>query len=495
MAKLKPSLAGPQGGLTLSARWRMKREIVTNGIALQPRGAANMRITALLCAMAIATTPAYAQSMRTLQEQAEAALVAGTPAETLRLAHEILRANPDNFAALYLLALAQSDLNDPQSAAASGARAYAAATSQDTRFETARLVAGAYFQAGHYTRSAFWLRRAANHASTEADLRFIANAYATAVETNPFSIAVTAAIAPTDNINNGSEDGVLRLEGIDLTFVLPEDRRALSGIGFSASTDLRYRISETANQATTLNATLAGDTYLLSDEAKALLADSPDPEVQAIDGRDFATVTASVGITRQQNNISPLGPLSLGAAVGTYWEGGERLLDFHDLSLEQTVPLGKTSRLRLRALRRWQDARTPTLYDANIYDLTIAYDRMLANRDQLQLSLISQRNAAGPETSFDEYQIGIGYLLAEPVFGAKFSTSLNIGFRTFEEFTTTLDGREDRFYLASATALFEDYSYFGFSPSVTVSGSRVDSTAEENTTSAAQILFGVASRF
>lgn len=454
-----------------------------------------MRITALLCAMAIATTPAYAQSMRTLQEQAEAALVAGAPAETLRLAHEILRAHPDNFAALYLLALAQSDMNDPQSAASSGARAYAAATREDTRFEAARLVASAHFQAGHYTRSAFWLRRAANHASTEADLRFIANAYATTVQTNPLSIAVTAAIAPTDNINNGSEDGVLRLEGIDLTFVLPEDRRALSGIGFSASTELRYRVSETANQVTTLNATLAGDTYLLSDDARALLADSPDPEVRAVDGRDFATVTASVGIARQQSNISPLGPIRLGAALGTYWEGGERLLDFRDLKLEQTVPLGNTSRLQLRALMRTQNARTPALRDSTIYDLTAAYDRMLANRDQLQLSLISRRNEAGPENSFDEYQIGIGYLLAAPVFGAKFSTSLNIGFRTFEEFTTTLDGRDDHFVLASVTAVFEDVNYFGFSPSVTVSGSRTNSTAEENTTSAAQILFGVASRF
>ncbi|SIT88998.1 hypothetical protein SAMN05421665_2849 [Yoonia rosea] len=473
----------------------MKLQSVKITRADQPKGATNLRNLARLCAMAVMISSADAQPTQSLQEQAEAALVAGAPATTLRLAQEMLRAQPEDFAALYLLALAQSDLNDPQSAAASGARAYAAATSQDTRFETARFVAGAYFQAGHYTRSAFWLRRAANHASTEADLQFIAEAYANTVRTNPLSVAVTAAIAPTDNINNGSEDGILRLEGIDLTFVLPEDRRALSGIGFSASTDLRYRISETAHQVTTVTATLAGDTYLLSDDAKSLIADSPDPEVRAIDGRDFATVTASVGIERQQNNISPLGPLSLGTAFGTYWEGGERLVDFHDLSLEQTVPLTNTSRLQLRALRRWQDARTPALDDTNIYDITIAYDRLLANRDQLRLSLISQRNAAGPENSFDEYQIGIGYLLAEPVLGAQISTSLNIGFRTFEEFTTTLDGRDDHFYLASVTAVFEDVSYFGFSPSVTVSGARTHSTAEENTSAAAQILFGVASRF
>ena len=474
----------------------MTRATVANVFTDTARGATNMRIKALLYAMAVATTPADAQPIdSTQQQQAEAALVAGEPAETLRLAQEMLSAQPDSFAALYLLALAQSDLNDPQSAAASGARAYAAAPTEDTRFEAARFVAGAQFQAEHYTRSAFWLRRAANHAPTQADLQFIAEAYAATVETNPLSIEITASIAPTDNINNGSEDGILRLEGIDLTFVLPEDRRSLSGIAYSASSALRYRISEGPQQVTTVTGTLSGATYTLSDDANSLLASSPNPDVRAVDGSDFATLTARIGIDRQQNNISPLGPVSVGAALGRYWEGGERLVNFGDLSLEQIIPINSISRFRLRALLREQEALTPALLDSTTYDLTGAYDRVLVNRDQLQLSIISRRNAAGPENSFDEYQIGIGYLLADPVFGAQLSTSLDIGFRTFEEFTTTLDGRDDRFVVATATAVFEDLNYYGFSPSVSVSASRTESTAEEITTSAVQVLFGVVSRF
>lgn len=137
----------------------------------------------------------------------------------------------------------------------------------------------------------------------------------------------------------------------------------------------------------------------------------------------------------------------------------------------------------------------PDLRDSTAYDLTGTFDRVLPNDDQLQLRLMTRRNDAGPESSYNEYQIGIGYLLAEPLFGAQLSTSLDVGMRRFEEFTTTLDGRDDHFILASATALFEGYSYYGFSPSVTVSASRTDSTAEEISTSAVQILFGVASNF
>jgi hypothetical protein len=451
---------------------------------------------AVFCATLVATTPAFAQSsFSALQEQAEAALVTGQPTETLRLAQEMLRAEPESFIARYLLALAQADLNDAKSAALSGARAYAVATTEDTRFEAARFVAGAHFQAGQYTRSAFWLRRAANHTQSIADQQFIAEAYATTVATNPLSFQVTASVAPTDNINDGSDDGVLQLEGIDLTFVLPEDRRSLSGIAFSASTAVQYRLSQDTDQLTQLTGAISGDAFVLSDEARALLASSPNPDVRSVDGGDFATVTARFGINRLQNNISPLGSVRFGAALGSYWEAGQRRVDFRDLSLEQIIPLSDASRFQLSALVRKQDALTPDLRDSTTYDLTGTFDRFLTNHDQLQFSLMARRNDAGPESSYNEYQIGINYLLAEPVFGALLSTSLNVGLRRFEEFTTTLDGRDDHFILASATALFEDYSYYGFSPSVTVSASRTNSTAEEISTSAVKILFGVASNF
>jgi len=89
----------------------------------------------------------------------------------------------------------------------------------------------------------------------------------------------------------------------------------------------------------------------------------------------------------------------------------------------------------------------------------------------------------------------VGYQFADTVSGARLSTSLNIGTRHFEEFVTTLDGRDDRFVLASATAVFEEFDSFGFAPSISVSATRTVSAAEEETTSAVEILFGVASTF
>ena len=444
----------------------------------------------------VVTLPAHAQTAApSLQQEAEAALIAGQPAETARLAQLILETQPDSFAPLFLLALGQSDLGDLPTAAKTGAQAYRAAASEAQRFEAARFVASTRFQAEQYTRAELWLRRAANHAQTVEERQSVAGAYQASVEANPLSLKFSAFVAPSDNINKGSEEGVLRLESIGVTFVLPEDRRSLSGVAFSASSELQYRISQSPQQETHLIGTFFSETYVLSSEAKSLLASSPNPDVRNIDGSDLAATTASVGISRQQNNISPLGPVKFGASFGTYLEGGERLVNFRDLSIEQIVPIDRINTFSLLVATREQDALSPTLLDSTAYDLVGTYNRVLANNDQLQLTFSGRHKDAGPESSFDEVQLGVGYAVAEPIWGAQLSTSARFGYRVFDEFVTTLDGREDVFVSASATATFQDFSYFGFSPSLSLSAERTESSAEENSFSTVQLLFGVQSNF
>ena len=101
----------------------------------------------------------------------------------------------------------------------------------------------------------------------------------------------------------------------------------------------------------------------------------------------------------------------------------------------------------------------------------------------------------GFKIRFIEYQVGIGYSVAEPIYGIQLYTALELGYRDYEEFTTTLDGRKDRFVTAIAAATFQDISYYGFSPSISLSAARTVSSAEENTSSALQLLFGMSSNF
>ncbi len=448
-----------------------------------------------ICLLFLATVAVAQPSPSAAQLQAEDALVSGNPDQAATLANTILAQNPDNFAALYILALAQADLGDNTTAAQTASRAYAVGPDEASKHQAARLVASNRFARSQYIRAEFWLRRAANHAQNEEEIAAVAREYLTTIRANPLSLQFNASIAPSDNINGGSEDGILTFETIGLSLILPEDRRALSGLAYSGSARLNYRLSETDRQRTSLTGYLSGETFTLSQESKDLLASSPSESVRDVKGSDFATVLFEAGMTHRRNDLSPLGPLSLSLNFGTYWEGEERLINYRDTIVQQFIPIDSTNAFNFRASARDQRALLPSFLDSKIYDVSGSYSRILANRDQLQFSLNWRKNDAGPESSYLQYSASIGYSLNQRIFGTRLSTSLNFGTRTYEEFTTTLDGRDDTFYTVQANAIFEELTYFGFSPSMSISATRTESTAEENTSATTQILFGIESNF
>jgi len=448
-----------------------------------------------ICLMACATLAAAQPTTPALQAEAEAALVSGNLRKAANLSKTILATNPDNFAALYILALAQSDLGQAPQAVSTATLAYRVGPDETSKHQAARLVASIHFAQAQYMRTEFWLRRAANHAQTEEEIAAIAHEYLAAIRANPLSVEFNASVAPSDNINGGSEDGILNFETIGLSLILREDQRALSGIRYSGSARLNYRLSRTDRQRTSLTGFLSGETFTLSRESRDLLASSPIENVQDVKGSDFATLLAEVGITHRRSDISPLGPLSLSFNVGTYWQDEERLVNYHDVIVQQVIPIDDENAFNFLASSRNQTALLPGFIDSRIHNVGGSYIRSLPNNDQLRLNLNWRKNDAGPESSYLQYSAGVGYSLDKRIFGTQLSASLGVGVRTYEEFTTTLNGRDDQFYTVQADAVFEDITYFGFSPSMQISARRTDSTAEENTTATAQILFGIESNF
>ena len=455
-----------------------------------------LSICGILACLLTAGTPALSQSNQAqLQVEAEDALVGGEPARTAALAQQMLATNTDSFTALLLLALAQSDLGDQQQAAATAADAYRAAPTEEARLQAARLVASIRFGSAQYARSEFWLRRAANHTQTDQESQDVVREYIRAARANPLSLEFSASVAPSDNINDGSNDGILRFEGIDLDFVLPEDQRALSGIEFSGSARVNYRLTRNPNQTTTLNGYVSGRTYALSSSAKDLLASSPNATVRSVKGSDFATVVAEIGITHRRPQLVSFGPTAFTVTFGTYWQGGDRLVYYQDIVLEQTIPLRSNAAFSFRGSIRDQQALEPSVVDSVIYDAVGAYSFGLPNNDRLKFSLAWRQNDAGLESTYTEYRTGVRYTFAKSVWTTRWSTSLDLEYRDYDEFATTLDGRQDRVIRVGADAVFEGITYFGFSPTMSFDASRRVSNAEEITSSAAQVQIGVESSF
>ena len=450
----------------------------------------------LILGLGLIGAPAAGQSnLAELQAGAEASLVAREPAQTAALAEQMLAQDPDSYPALFLLAVAQSDLGQDAASAQTAARAYDVAPDEQSRLQSARLVARARGRLKHFVRAEFWLRRAANHISSEAEAQAVVTEYVRITSANPLSVQLNGSIAPSDNVNNGSDEGILEFEGIPLTFLLPEDRRALSGIEYFASVQLDYRLSEDEAQRTSLSAAMSGQAYTLSSDARDLLDSSPNADIRSVTGNDFSTFLAQIGASHTRKTLSPLGPVTFGFNLGSYWSGGERIVDFTDYIVSHKIPVNDRAFYSLRASVRDQNVLTDALVDTLSYDLRGSFSTALPNNDRVQLSLTGRKNDAGPESSYNEYTTEIGYAFAQPVFGTRWSSSLELGYRNYPVFATTLDGRRDHFVTIGANTVFEDIRYFGFSPSLDVSATRTRSNAEEVESSALQIRFGIVSNF
>ncbi|WP_108813987.1 tetratricopeptide repeat protein [Loktanella sp. Alg231-35] len=450
----------------------------------------------LVLGLGLTGAPALSQSnLADLQAGAEASLVAGEPTQTAALAEQMLAQDPDSYPALFLLAVAQSELGQDAASAKTAARAYDVAPDEQSRLQAARLVARGRGRLNQFVRAEFWLRRAANNISSEEDAQAVVTEYVRITAANPLSVQLNGSIAPSDNVNNGSDDGILEFEGIPLTFLLPEDRRALSGVEYFGSVQLAYRLSEDETQRTSLNAAMSGQAYTLSSEARGLLDSSPNADIRSVTGNDFSTFLAQIGASHTRKTLSPLGPVTFGFNLGSYWSGGNRIVDFSDLIVSHTIPVNNRAFYSIRGSVRDQNVLTDALVDTLTYDLSGSFSSALPNNDKIQLTLTSRKNEAGPESSYTEYSSEVSYEFAQPVLGTRWSSSLELGYRNYRVFTTTLDGRRDHFVTIGANTVFEDIRYFGFSPSLDVSATRTSSNAEEVESSALQIRFGIVSNF
>ncbi len=449
----------------------------------------NWTISSMLTlALSLAANAAVAQGLPDLQRQAEDALTDGQADQTIALAQNILVNDPDSYAALFLMALAQSELGQFRQAAISAGQAFGATRSPDEKVQAARLAASTRFRMQQFTRAEWWLRRAANNARTDEEFSNIRREFQNIRQNNPLSVWVNFSAAPSDNINNGSEDEFFQLEGLPFLFSLPPDQRALSGIEYAGDVQLSYRLIDGPRQRTSIGAYAYGRTFSLSKDTQDKVPD--------LKGSDFALALIDLSVTHERLIFDQVGPSSVALNVGTSRYSGKPLWDYWKVTLRQGFGLGDYGTFSLLASFQDQTARLDSQRDTEIIELTGRYAKSLANGDQLQLSLTGRLNdTSDVETTYEEYQASIDYNIDQPVFGADWAFNGGVGHVNYDEFTLSLDGRRDNYVSLGGTVTFSEISYFGFSPSLSITAKRTESDVSQFTSSQVQGRLGIQSNF
>jgi tetratricopeptide (TPR) repeat protein len=428
---------------------------------------------------------AVAQSPVALAEQA---LVAGEAAQALSFAQQVLSQDPDNYAAGIIVALAHADLGQDAAAAQAAEKAYPNAPDSDARLQAARIVANARFKQGQYLRAQWWLRRAANDANAPEESATVAREFVRVRAANPLSINLGFSIAPSDNINNGSTADSFFLEGLDFEFFLPQSSLALSGVEFTGDIFATYDLSTGSAHRTQAQGYLYGRTYALSPEAQ--------DAVPHLSGDDYAMVVAEAAITHSRVLAQGWGPTHASAHAGRTWYGGDPLWDYGRVSLRQDFALGARDRLSVGLSNEKRSARNPVQSDTRIYDLQTSYRHQFVNADTLTVQVSAAEHIAeNGSDSFRDFQTSIGYQFSRPIMGARVGLSVGASYKTYDEFPLALYGREDRSLSLGSTLVFDELSYFGFSPLITLTGKRTVSDVTQYTTSQLIARVGVQSTF
>ncbi|MEM9971518.1 MAG: hypothetical protein AAF762_10525, partial [Pseudomonadota bacterium] len=428
---------------------------------------------------------AGAQPLSDLQSAAEAALVGGRPAEAAEAADRILAAQPGTYAALFVKSAALADLGQFTRAAEVAAEAHAAARTDPQRVSAAQLAASARFQAGHYTRAEWWLRRAANRASTSEEAAQIRVAFRAVRRENPLSVQLSFNAVPTSNFNGGSAGDTIDFEGLGTLDLAPE-RQALSGIEFSGDIRLGYRLSSDDVQTTRVEAYLYGRTYRPSDSAKR--------DVPGIDGDDYALGVGELSLSHRRLIFKDVGPTGVSVLAGQLHYGGQAYYNYRRLSLSQDVarPRGRT--LSFFASREWQRGIEERYDDAEITRFATSWRTPRENGDTLRLTFeVELHDTDTFEASFEEYTVSGDYTFREPFLGINWSASLGVGHTNYDAFFLSLDGRRDEFVFTRASARWSNIAFFGFSPQLTLTARRRVSDVSSYTASTWTLNFGLVS--
>lgn len=357
----------------------------------------------------------------------------------------------------------------------------------DAHYSAARQAAAVRYTQGKLIAAQWWLRRAANYAPNRAAADLNRSDFQTIREQTGIRSSFEFNISPSSNINNGVRDRVIDI-GDNFILVFPTSSLALSGIEYSAQADIEFKLSQGPRHQTAFDISLYGKTYSLSDDAKRL---APFAK-----GSDYAEKSAIVGLTHAVLLKPNWGISEARISAGEIYSDRDEIRWFKRLDLSQSIPFGNGQQASATAYVEQQHPLRFGEPEATLWGLRTNYQHVFASNNAVGLSLETQVLDADVPTSTYRYsEVRLTYGLAKPILTLGLAFHAALSFKTYDEFSISLNGRRDRRTELGVTAVFNQVSFFGFSPSISAIAHDTKSNVGLYQTRGTSIKFGFRSRF
>ena len=163
----------------------------------------------------------------------------------LRLGYGLLQADSRDTEAHYIVAVSQAALGRPAEARIPVRRAFQAAPKETPqKFFAAQTAAQLTLITKRYTASQYWLRRSLAHAPNERLRAQTIRDFRQIKSIKPFSLSGRFSLAPSDNVNSGTHDPYLIIDGLPAVGIFSAASRPLSGVVARANVKFSYRLKQ-----------------------------------------------------------------------------------------------------------------------------------------------------------------------------------------------------------------------------------------------------------
>ena len=408
-----------------------------------------------------------------------------------QIAMGLLEADAEDPFAYGVLAAAHSRMNDPRLARAAARLSYRYSDTDVQKFGAARTAASVAAQQDRPTASQAWLRIAAAHAETPQQNSLVAREYARARAANPLRFNINLSLAPSDNVNSGTDNVLEVINGVPTLGFFQGSSRALAGTVGVIDARFRYRLRADETSRTTARARIYTRRVDLSGEAKRI---APN-----VTNGDFASTYAELGGDHQFAFGTAGNAMTLGVAFGASWSGGNRSYDFANVLVQRDLRLTPNSRLSLSGVAERRLSTVSSQRDANVLTLGATLGHKLSRGDRLNVGITVQ-NVSGDSVNAD-YQtasLRARYTFAKQLGPMQVTTGLTYGYTDYDSYVLVrpvAGGRQDTSIYGDVSLFFADFDFAGFAPTVQLRTGRRSSNVNRFETSETTVTLGIQSKF
>lgn len=426
------------------------------------------------------------------REVAVNALNAQRPELALQIGKGLLQRDAQDGFAHFIIAKALQQMGHPRDGRRAAGRAFRFAKTEPDKFSSSQLAARLSYEEKRFTLAQYWLRRSVEFAQTPQHRKQVASDYRRLRAENPWNIQLRFSIAPSSNVNGGSDTGWFVIEGVPAVGLLSRSAQALAGISAVADVTAAYRFSQNTNHA----AYVTGRFYT----RQIRLSPSAARAVPGVRNKDYSATAAELGLRYVLRAKKHDGVSTFRATIGKNWYGGNAYSSFSRLGVEHGFRVAKRSRLTFSGSYERRDYERVGLAPAYITRVSANVQHRLEGGSALQIGLFGNKTTSNQvNTSSESATAYVSYDMGKPVGPAQFAFSLGATYQDYPAYRVGLivapGGRQDTVGFATVSATFHKLDYAGFVPKLTLRAQKNSSNISRYDSTQVSVSLGIQSSF